>query len=430
MQQSVTKKRKRKGKIFGKLIIVIIIALYLLSRIYPLYGASGLQTYIAEYDKIEIVISTNAFIARDEKVYTSLGDGEVKYFVNQGQKVAKGQRLAEVYLENFDEKTIEELEIINLRIQNINNSTKNEGEFFERDLEKINQSIRGLIQNLQQDIDSGNFSSINTYRKELEAEVEKKNVISGDNSFGGKNLNELQDRKRVLEDRLKSNYQVIYSDIPGFIAFGSDGLEELINLKSIDNITSKDFDLLYNNQLKNQDDNISTESPIIRIVHNHKWSIFTKLDLQQAEGLEVGKSYFIRNQTDERRYKSTLRRLTLEEEEAILIFDLNETMEGSFDHRSIKVDIIKQYYEGVIVPNSALVELSGSLGVFRIDVNGFARFVPVKLKGQNNNFSVIFDGFYEEYNTKTEKVDRFKTINLYDEILRVGETVIDGQKVK
>lgn len=410
--------------------MITIIGLYLLSRVYPLYGASGLETYIVEHDKIELVLSAKAYIARDEKVYRTLGEGEVKYFVDSGQRVAKGQKLAEVYLESFDEKTIEELEIINLRLENINNSTLNEEEIFEKDIEKINQEINQYLQQIQRDINLGDYSNINSYKNQLEVLAEKKNLISGDNSFGGKNANELLERKKQLEDRLRSNYQVVYSDIPGFVTFGSDGLEDIINLRSIESITSKDFDLLLNSEKQIKDKESEEKIPTIRIVQNHKWSIFLKLSPQDAEGFEAGNQYYIRNHTNDRKYQSILRSITTQEEDAILIFDLNESMEGALDVRSIEVDIIKTSFEGAIVPNTAIVVNQGTPGVFRIDVNGFARFVPIKVKGQNAGFSILYDGYFEEANDETDKVDRINTIYLYDEILMKGEGVLDGQKVK
>ncbi|MCD5413852.1 MAG: hypothetical protein LR001_02455 [Clostridiales bacterium] len=90
------KRNKRSKRYFLKIIILSIIFLYFISRMYPMIGSSFKRTYTAELGRIETVISTTGFIVRDEEVIEYLEGKEVEYFFDEGEKVGRGQRIADV----------------------------------------------------------------------------------------------------------------------------------------------------------------------------------------------------------------------------------------------------------------------------------------------------------------------------------------------
>ncbi|SCX87187.1 HlyD family efflux transporter periplasmic adaptor subunit [Alkaliphilus peptidifermentans] len=423
------KKQKKIKKVLFRIVIISIISLYFLSRFFPTIGSSSYQTYVTEYGTIEEIIPITGILAREEKIYTSFGEGEVRYFVTSGEKVAKGQKLAEVYLENLDEKTVEELEIVNLRIKNIQ-SKQEEGSIFNKDIDNIEKDIKTIMKLLQKEIDEGTYSNVSKYESILQELAEKKNIIAGEDSFSGRNLNQLLEEKRALEERVKSDLQVIYSNSAGFVAFGSDGLEDLITLKSIEKISISDLELFKKAKLDIEEEDIKMGTPVIRMVTNHRWSIFCQLETEQLENLVEGRQYYFRKHEDERLYKAVLRKTVLEDEGGIAIFDLSEAMEGYLDERTMQIDLITQHYEGVIIPNSAIVNIEGREGVYRIDVNGFVRFIPIQVKGKNHEFSVVHNGTFQEVNKESNETKRVNTINMYDEILLIGDKAIDGQKIR
>ena len=107
-----TKKRRNKGFY----LVILIVILYFGSRMAYLLNASAQSTYVVEYGKIEKSVETTGYVARQEKILTTVGSGDIKYFVSEGEKIAKGQKIAEVYLDQLDEKSRKDLEAINLRL--------------------------------------------------------------------------------------------------------------------------------------------------------------------------------------------------------------------------------------------------------------------------------------------------------------------------
>ncbi len=428
LQTKVKKKRKKARKGFGKIFIILIISLYFLSRIFPILGTNSQKTVYTEYGKIENVIAVTGYIARDEKVFTNTGEGEVKYFVSEGEKVSKGEKLAEVYFENLDEKYVQDLEIINHRIENIENK-KDEKPIFERDINKLDGEINVLLQKIQQDVQQGDYQHLSTNKKSLQELAEKQNVITGEKSFTGRSLSELQEQKSILEGKIKTSLQAIYSDYPGFIAFGNDGLEDVFNLISLESIKVSDLETIKKNVSKNNETKKDGNSTL-RIINSHRWSIVSEVDTEKVEKIQVGRKMKLRKQGEEREYIAHVRRIVTEGEKSLLILDLTELMEGYYQTRAINLEIILDRYEGVLVPNNAIVEKDGKKGLYRVDINGFVSFLPVKVKGVNREFAILHEGTFDETNKETKETVKVNTIKLYDEIVLNGSKVSEGEKVK
>ena len=423
-------KQRRKGrKNINKVIIISIISLYFLSRMYPLLGASSNKTTITQIGKLEVIVSGTGYIARDEIVYNNINEGEITYFVADGEKVTKGQKLAEVQMKNIDPQSLEELEIINLRIKGIQEK-QNDLPVFEGDIKKLDNQINDVLRKLQEAYKHEGFSKINEYQAELKALIDKKNMIAGEKSFAGRNLTQLQEQKQAIEQRVEASIQSIYSDNPGIVAFGSDDLESLLNLRSIEQITPQDLETIKNSQRKASKATLA--KPQLRIIRDHRWSIVIELDNQQAEGIQANKNIKLRKQGEAREFTAFVRKIIADEEKSIIILDLSEVLEGYHSLRTINVDIIKSSLEGLMLPSQTIFEEEGQAYVYRIDVNGFTKKLPVKVIGSNREYSILQEGSFQKEVMKEDKKEtvRLNTINLYDEVLLKGGKGSDGQKIR
>ncbi|MBM7614538.1 HlyD family efflux transporter periplasmic adaptor subunit [Alkaliphilus hydrothermalis] len=426
------KKRKRKQRGYGRLIVISIISLYFLSRVFPILGTSSEKTLIVEYGKIENAISATGYIAREEKVFTNTGVGEVKYFVKEGEKVSKGQKLAEVYLENLDDKYLEDLEIINHRIASIQQK-QDEKPIFQRDIDKLDQEINAVLSKIQQDVQQGEYKNLSVHKKELKKLAEKQNVINGDSSFAGRSLSQLEEEKELIEAKIKTSLDVIYSDYPGFIAFGQDGFEEILNLKAIEAMKVEDLETIKKNIEKISDKDKDEDKGLLRIINSHQWSIIFKVETEKLEGVKEGREVDVRPQGNDRGYKARVRKIISQDQESLVILDLTELVEGFYHNRTIDIDVIFNTKEGIILPNKAILEKDGEKGVYRVEINGMVKFVPIKIKSNNREYTIVHDGTFDQVKTddKGEKKNvKVNTIQLYDEIVVDAEKVKEGNRMR
>lgn len=421
-----TKKRRNKGFY----LIILIIILYFSSRIAPLLSASAQSTYVVEHGKIEKSIEAVGYVAREEKILTTIRNGDIKYFVSEGEKIAKGQKLAEVHLEQLDEKSRRDLEAINLRLQNIKEKQDEQG-FLKSDIEKLEKQIISLVKSIQQDLKGERYDRIVVTKEELKELLDKKSIIAGEKSFSGKNIIQLEQQKSQLENKVNSSVQTIYSDLPGFVAMGSDGFEELLNYKLLHEITGKQFKLLEDSKLGLSVDDTQKEVSVIRIIENYRWSIVVGVDAEQGEGIEKGKNVQIRIIDQDKELKAVVRNVMDDGDKKIAIFDLDEFIDNFYNMRMIAVEIILNQYEGAMAPNSSIVEREGMKGVYVVDVNGIPNFKPIKIQISNKEYSILYSDFFERSSKDDpSKIEKIKTINLYDEVIMNGNKVKEGKRIR
>ncbi len=422
------KKKRRRSK--GFYLAILIVVLYFSSRMVPLLRVSAQSIYVVEYGKIEESIETVGYIAREEKVLTTIGDEDIKYFVSEGEKVAKGQKLAEVHLKQLDEKSKKDLEAINLRLQNIKEKQDGQG-FLKGDVEKLEKQMLILIKSIQQDLKEEKYDRIAAFKKELKDLLDRKSVVIGEKSFSGKNIIQLEQQKNQLENKVNSSVQTIYSDSSGFVAMGSDGFEELLNYRLLHEITGKQFKLLKDSNLNSSLEDTQEKKPVIRIIKNYKWSIVVEIDADQGEKIEKGKNIQIRTGNQNKELKAIVRNVIDEGDKKIVIFDLDEFISDFYNIRTMTVEIILNQYEGAMVFNSSIVKKDGVKGVYTVDVNGIPNFRPVKIRVSNKEYSILYDGSFEQRpKGDPDKVEQIKTINLYDEVVKNGDKVKEGKRIR
>lgn len=424
-------KRKTHKKIylknFKKFFMAFIVLLYFLLRLPPFYSQARNKTYIGEYGKIEAIVSTEGIIVRDEEVIKHLGGGEILLLVKEGERVRKGQKIANIHFNHLDEKTTKDLEIINLRIDSIKDQQAGR-QFFQKDIEKIENDILAITKEIQQYITSGNYEKVYKLKNELSLLIEKKSIIYGEKSFSGKNLEQLEQQKKSLEDKINASVEVVYSEYPGIIAMGSDGLEGLLTLKGLDDFSIQQYETLKNSIKSTNSDHDKDEELFLRIIKDHKWSIITTLKEKDVQDLKDGKVVKLRQRGDSKEYKTVVRKIIKNQEEAIVVLDLTEFMKDYYNKRVISFDLVKSSIEGIMIPNSAIIEKDNKLGVFRLDINGFARFVPIKVKGSNKEYSIVYSGYFDEDDHGEMK--KVNTINYYDEIVEVANKTNEGDKIR
>ncbi|ABR48955.1 hypothetical protein Amet_2805 [Alkaliphilus metalliredigens QYMF] len=420
MQHKKRKKRKTWRNYLGKIIVLFIIFLYFISRMGSFSFISSSETYTIQHGKIQEIVSTNGLIVRAEKHLGTLSEGEIKYYVNDGERVAAGQRIAEVRLQDLDEKAHQSLESVDLKIESMEN-IEHEAGIFQRDIEKLDDQIEAVMNKIQGDIQLKRYNQLEEYREQLQGYINKKDSIMGQGHFEGQDLTELTEQRQNLLSEINRAVQVIISDEPGVIGMGSDGLESVLTLKSINEISVDNVELFETNH--------EVEERGIRLITDHQWSIVTILRKDEQLGFDEGRTVRVKPQGQEREYRAQVRSVIEEEESTILILDLTEHMPGFYHHRRLDFDIIKNSYEGAVVPHEAVVEQEGKIGVYRVDVNGFARFIPIEMRTQNSEYALIHDGSFRVTEDNEEPVT-VRTVNLYDEIIENARRVSDGDRIR
>lgn len=375
---------------------------------------------VANYGQLLSQKEYDCLIVRKENVIRSPGEGNVKYFVNEGERVEKGQKILEIYKTSVNEKDREKLVELHNRIDKINSNKEN---IFEVDIEKINKEINYIINEIKRQKSLGNYDKIEELTKELKNKIDKQRRISGDKSFAGHNLENLKNEKEKLENIIESSIMEVNALEPGIISYNIDGIEEIItpyNLAKIkyDYIKSLDIDL---SKLKLE--KAIYDQPIFKIVDNSKWYVVVITTLEDSNTFR--KNQKIAVDIYDSKISGYVAEILKNDKKSLVVIETTQYAKNFYKDRKLKLNIIKEEYNGLKIHRDSIVEKNGQAGVLALDINKRATFKPIKIKGYNDVFAIIYNNFYNI--REGNDIKRVKTVKLYDEILRKGNKYKEGE---
>ncbi|QZY57142.1 HlyD family efflux transporter periplasmic adaptor subunit [Crassaminicella profunda] len=410
-------KRKRKRRLrhffFG------IILFYLIIKFMPMVVSFSNETSVAEYGNIQVTDQLNCYIIRNEKLIESNFEGNIQYFVQEGEKVEKEYKVAEIYKVDIDDTTRKKLEVVNQRIESIKD---NENSLFQSDVKKIDEAINKIVSDIKEYKEKGNLLRIEQLKKELNNKLEKKRIITGDKSFAGKNLETLELEQESLQEKINNAICWIKSPASGIISYNIDGYEAIltprnmatIELENLKSIHSQVTDLRAEKAIKNQ--------PLFKIVDNNVWYMVTWIDKERLENYKVGRRVTFK--FPQREVRGKVYQIIENTKNNMVIFQVNQYVENFYSMRNIDLDVIPVNYEGLKLYKDSIVEIDGKKGVFLLDVNRYARFKPIKIIGYNDEYAIIQSNVF--YNKDGERIS---TVKLYDEVVRNASKVKEGQMI-
>jgi len=399
-----------------------IIFFYLLIRFIPIVTTSSNDTSIAEYGSIKVVNELDCYIVRSEKTVNSVMEGSIKYLVPQGEKVEKGYNVVEISRDIVDDSTREKLEVINQRIESLNT---NENVLFQSDVEKLDIEVAEIINSIKDYNEKKDLIKVEALRIELKNKLQKKRIISGDKSFAGKNMSELQLEQEQLEHKVNNSMGWVSSPGSGIVSYYFDGYENVLNPKNIEVLELDKLNSIDKQPIDLRTDKVINNQPLFKIVDNQLWNIIAWVNHENSEDYEKGKSVVFKFPHGE--VKAEIYNKIENETADLLIFKTNEYTEDFLLQRNLKVDVTVVNYEGLKIFSDSIIEKEGKKGVYLLDINRNAVFKPIQIIGFNEEYAIVKSNvFYEKKDGETRTIE---TIKLYDEVVRKAEKVKEGQLV-
>lgn len=382
----------------------------------------NIETEIVKYDSVENSIQAQALIVRSEWV-TPLPEGvDVKYKVNEGEKVSFGKKILEIVKNNqADENLAVKIKQLEDRIREIKQADINNG-FFSQDKEKIEKNINENVAELKQLAKSGNYEELEAVKAELVANQYKKSLIYGTGSFFGKNLEQLEKEKNTLENMYKNNIDDVYAQHAGIVSYGTDGYEQLLNPANIKEFKLKDIKELMGSISSEPEKNQQASG--VKIVDNFEWYICSVIGQKQLEGIKTGKKVKLRfNDFGGAVVNGQIYEMSeTAGGEELVVIKISEYLDGFYKKRIAKVDIIKDYYEGFLVPSDSIVVKDNTRGVYVVK-RGMVKFVPVAVMATVEDKNLVRNITKEDENFKSG----YDVLKVFDEVVVTTDRVKENQ---
>jgi len=424
------KEDKVKGRIkLGGVVLLLFLILYIPSFIFWIYGRN-ISVDIMRMGEIEESITTDALIVRNETVVYSPADGVIIKNIEEGEKIKSGSTIATV-LNKGSEKLLDDLKALDLRIiEAQREKAKNDG-FFSNDIKSIDEKIEEKLMNVMTLANSNSLSEVKSIKEDIDELIQKKATITGDLSISDAHISSLKAEKQVIQEGINQNKSSITSDISGIISYVVDGCESFLNEEAIGHLTPKDIKNIKPQINSRKVDDLAVEynKPVVKVISGIDYYIVFAVDEKEAMDFDVEDNLKIRINDINKVIDGTVMYKSDEMDgKFIIAVKTDKAMSDTATLRNINVDLIKNYYSGLVVPLKSLVDIdtatmTAKIGLVRAQR---AEFVPVKIVGKNNEFAIIDNvdkSYYGDDNS------RHPSISLYSSYIVNPKNIEEGQIV-
>lgn len=412
----MTKKKKKASSFYLFSVILVIIAGVYTTR----YFYFGYDTEIIRYGTVENSFDITGLIIRNEWVYNYPAELQLKNKIPEGQRVPFGKKIVEVIIgDDVDSNLLSKINKLEERIIEINKNTL-ENSIFDGDIKKLDTNINEKVDLIKKYSDTGDFEKLTEVKNELSDDLYKKSLISGDNSFSGRNLEQLINEKSQLESLYMNNLDAIYSKSAGIVSYYLDGFEQSLNLINIDKLSIdevKDITETYNE--------ISSDVTYngVKIVEDYAWYISCVFNEGQAKDMKIGSRMKIIFKSSEEAVSAKIIKISepMEGEQKVT-YEVNEYVDNYYNIRVADITIVTGQYEGYEVSKNSIIEKDNQKGIF-VNKKGIVRYVPIEILAFDENRVII-------KNIEDDNIDSGKyIIKLYDEVIKNTKNIKENQKI-
>ncbi len=398
-------------------VIVAIVAAIWLYRYFTNRPVKTQTAYTATYEE---KVSVSGFMLRGETVYPASAGGALESAVREGERVPKGKRIATVYKDGIDSKIKQELDAVNLQIERLQN-TLTQKQVFSSDLAMVESQIKSGISETIDAAHSGNYGNMDTIKQALTRLSNRQTQISGETATNPTHaaLEGLLAQRQRLESQIDSSKQDIYAQAGGIYSAVVDGLESVLVPDNVKNLTVTSFKTIKAPAAQNKKELLTPGEAACKTVDNSIWMSAALINKNDLDGIKEGLAIKLRfpDLSDEAIDAKVAYISPFENDQAVIAVSANRYLDSIYTVRAVNFQIIKNTYQGLALPISALRITDDKTGVY-INPDGVARFREVDIIYKNDVTAIVRD--------TTGQAGKLK---LYDSVIVNGTGIEDGKIV-
>lgn len=379
---------RTKAKIKRALPVSIITAIILLVVALTLFHSTDGFTTMIDTEPAVIVtereyMSFTAYTLRDEKVLYSDFGGGISYIASNGERVNVGDAVAEVYKNKIDENTSATAEKIDRYISILEESI-GDGVFTLGESKEVNNNISKIYYEMTRAVSNGDSSVISSEADEFLILLNKMKMYSSNGDALKKALEEYKEKRANITDRYSGESEMLKVDTGGYFFRDTDGYE---GVYSSANIT----DMSYESFIEMTETAQNAEEGIGKLVLDYRWYLVIPTVKGISDTFSIDSSYTISfTDSGNRSFDMVLRNIISDDSEArsIMIFECG-IVDGDFDYLRIqRVNITHRNVSGYRIPESAVCESGGNMGVYILK-DGMASFRKIIVLYEGDGYYIV-----------------------------------------
>lgn len=411
-EKTNSKPKKNMKKVTMAYIIGLIVLIYFVYSIIQLIKQPT-DIFMIENGSLSEEESVLGYVIREETVVqgNNYKNGMIQ-IKGEGEKVAKGEPIFRYYSNN-EETLVKKIQDLDLKIQQ---AMENETDLFSSDMKVLENQIE---QKLIEMSELKDIQKITEYKKDISSKITKKAKIAGDLSPSGSYIRKLIEERSGYENTLNSGSEYVNAPESGIVSYRVDGLENVLTVDSFSTLNKKFLEDL---KLRTGEI-VATSEESGKVINNFEAYIVCNLESDKAKEAKVGNNVKLRL-SNAKEIQATIQYVIDEEDSRLIIFKITNGLELLANYRKITFDVIWWNYQGLKVPNSALLkEKVGEKDIYYIIRNrmGYTDKIPIKVLKQNSSYAIISnytnEQLKEQLNYNEDQIKQSKTIVIHDEIV-------------
>jgi len=262
-----TTRRKPKTRFFvivGAVLAVVIMMVTLVVR--------AQATSLVEWGQTSFSATYDMLVIRTEVVYEAKNYGKTVFIAREGQRVAAGDPIAQVYNWEYNDDTYSQLLSLQEQILNYEMNVSRAG-VIDPQLEDINSRIRAKVKEIEAAVADDRPQDALTLQRELEALLAERSeylesVVMEDATLSGLYAQEEALVKTISEWRIDLN-----AGTDGVVSFYFDGCEKLMTPSNITKFTKESLAEVAAGKTIKTKESDAAFAPLYRVVDTDDWYV-------------------------------------------------------------------------------------------------------------------------------------------------------------
>lgn len=393
-------------KVFLCLLAVVFVGHQAYSSVYkPITTAS------AEYYEAVDGLAVTGVIIRNEKTITSDSGGTLHFVTQDGSRVSKGGVVADIYESADASVTVNRIAELQKSIHDIE-EMQSYNDVQAADLSLANTKVKNALNSLVRGTANGNFSDAADKSGELLSSLNRRQLITGEQTDFSAQLAALKSELSSLEASLPAAIGKIKAEHSGYFVSASDGYETVLTGSDLSVVTPEFLDSMAPEAVP--------ENAIGKIVSDYEWYIAAKVSINESLKYKEGDTLTVKTalkSTPELSVKVSRINISDQSDHAVVVLSCQQMNSELATMRTGIVTLVSKTYSGLKIPRKSLRVVDGQTGVYVL--SGITlKFV---------NVEVVFSG--DDYIICSQEKSNDSVLRLYDEVVVKGKRLYDGKIV-
>ncbi len=384
----------RKNKYIA-LYLVALCLLFAIVTIVPSLSNAFSTTMSVEYGTLRISDEAECYVIKDETIYFANKNGDIDYNYEEGKIVRAGSEVV-----TLESASVEKASALGTFKDHADDFLSGET-LYNTDKEALTNVIKDLQLAYDNETDESTASRINMY-------IDRLTNLKNHDSEERKN-----DTDYSALGFQPETYEI---GSPGYVSYVLDGYENelnpftmtLLDKNKVSKIDDSNKNLKRSMTLKGE--------PLFKIVDNTGWYVTFWIDESDLGKYNAGSEVTL--VLEDAEISAKVDSVVENDGEIQVILKSTEYYENLPTLRRMNIEIVTSDSSGLIIKNTFLTSKDDMTGVYVRNIDSSVEFRPVKVKSTDGEYSIVESGYFTVYNKETELTDQYKTVNVFDELVK------------